>query len=191
MAAFPSFCAPTRKVQTGSAAFWRPPKSGDQEGDGRPGYPRRSGRPSERDRAVCGCVRSRASKRHRRCVTPPSRSLLRRLPPWKAHPQPSALGLHVSAGFGPSSFSSAGTFAQSDVARWTQVTVLTSEKRRLSRSSRRLQNLSITDLLFPSVRAVLVTALLCSDRYAADWRGPQTQRRYSCGSPSQKFYGNS
>ena len=25
---------------------WRPPKSGDQEGDGRPGYPKRSGRPS-------------------------------------------------------------------------------------------------------------------------------------------------
>ena len=39
--------------------------------------------------------------------------------------------------------------------------------------------------------AVLVTALPCSDRYAADWRGPQTQRRYSCGSPSQKFYPNS
>ena len=66
---------------------------------------------------------------------------------------------------------------------------LTWKKRRLRpRSSRRL---SITDLLFPSLRAVLVIALPCSDRYAADWRGPQTQRRYSCGSPSQKFYQNS
>ena len=55
VSAFPSLCAP-QKVQAGSAAVWRPPSSGDQEGDGRPGYPRRSGRPSERVRAVCGYV---------------------------------------------------------------------------------------------------------------------------------------
>ena len=35
------------KVQSGSAADWPPPKSGDQEGDGRPGYPKSSRRPSE------------------------------------------------------------------------------------------------------------------------------------------------
>ena len=37
-------------------------------------------------------------------------------------------------------------------------------------------------------RAVQVTALPCLDRYAADWRGPQTQRRDFCISPSWKFY---
>ena len=70
---------------------------------------------------------------------------------------------------------------------WLVRPVLPNQRLR-PRSSRRL---SITDLLCPSLRAVLVTALPCSDRYAADWRGPQTQRCYSCGSPSQKFYGNS
>ena len=34
MAVFPSLCAP-QKDQSGSAADWRPPKSGDQEDDGR------------------------------------------------------------------------------------------------------------------------------------------------------------
>ena len=47
VAAFPSLCAP-QKVQAGSAAVWLPPRSGDQEGERRPGYPRRSGRPSMR-----------------------------------------------------------------------------------------------------------------------------------------------
>ena len=42
----PEVLRPT-KVQSGSAADWRPPKSGDQKGDGRPGYPMRSRRPSE------------------------------------------------------------------------------------------------------------------------------------------------
>ena len=40
VAVFPRYCAP-QKVQTGSAADWRPPKIGDQEGDGRPDHPRR------------------------------------------------------------------------------------------------------------------------------------------------------
>ena len=46
VAVFPSLCAP-QKDQSGSAADWRPPKSGDQEDDGRPGYPKRSRRPSD------------------------------------------------------------------------------------------------------------------------------------------------
>ena len=46
VAVFPSLCAP-QKDQSGSAADWRPPTSVGQEGDGRPGYPRRSGRPRE------------------------------------------------------------------------------------------------------------------------------------------------
>ena len=32
--------APHKKDQSGSAADWRPPRSGDQEGDGRSGYPK-------------------------------------------------------------------------------------------------------------------------------------------------------
>ena len=47
VAVFPRYCA-ENKVQTGSAG-WRPPKSGDQEDDGRPGYPKRSRRPRERE----------------------------------------------------------------------------------------------------------------------------------------------
>ena len=39
------------------------------------------------------------------------------------------------------------------------------------------------------LRAVLVTAPPCSDGYTADWR-PQTQRRYSCGSPWQGVFWN-
>ena len=39
--------APHKKDQSGSAADWRSPKSGDQEDDGRPGYPKRSRRPRE------------------------------------------------------------------------------------------------------------------------------------------------
>ena len=46
VAVFPRYCA-ENKVQTGSAADWRPPKSGDQEDDKRPGYPKRSRRPRE------------------------------------------------------------------------------------------------------------------------------------------------
>ena len=38
--------APREKDQSGSAADWRSPKSGDQEDDGRLGYPKRSRRPS-------------------------------------------------------------------------------------------------------------------------------------------------
>ena len=55
---------------------------------------------------------------------------------------------------------------------------LTCEMRRLRpRSSRRLRNLSMTSS-FSSLRAVLATALPCSDECAVDWRGPQTQRRF-------------
>ena len=49
----PRYCA-AQKVQSGNSTDWRPPKSGDQEGDGRPGYPKRSRRPSEM--ATDGCV---------------------------------------------------------------------------------------------------------------------------------------
>ena len=38
--------APHKKDQSSSAADWRSPKSGDQGDDGRPGYPKRSRRPS-------------------------------------------------------------------------------------------------------------------------------------------------
>ena len=44
VAEFPSLCA-APEVQPGSAADWRSPRSGDQEDDGRPGYPKRSRRP--------------------------------------------------------------------------------------------------------------------------------------------------
>ena len=55
---------------------------------------------------------------------------------------------------------------------------LTCEKRRLRpRSSRRLRNLSMTSS-FSSLRAVLATALPCSDEYSVGWRDPQTQRRF-------------
>ena len=80
VAAFPSLLRPTRKIQTGSAAVWRPPRSGDQEGDGRPGYPRRSGRPSAREESSVWVRVTAASKEgaaRRRCVTPPLRSQLR------------------------------------------------------------------------------------------------------------------
>ena len=50
----PRASAPHKKGQSGSAADWRSPKSGDQEGDGRPSYPKRSERPSEM--AADGCV---------------------------------------------------------------------------------------------------------------------------------------
>ena len=46
-AVFPSLCAP-QEVQSGSAADWRSPKSGDQEDAGRPLYPKRSRRPREK-----------------------------------------------------------------------------------------------------------------------------------------------
>ena len=38
VAVFPSLCAP-REDQSGSAADWQPPRNGDQEDVGRPGYP--------------------------------------------------------------------------------------------------------------------------------------------------------
>ena len=72
MAAFPSLCAP-QKVKAGSAAVWRPPRSGDQEADGRPGYPQRTGRPSERV-SVRGLEEGAG---YRRCGTAPLRGLLR------------------------------------------------------------------------------------------------------------------
>ena len=40
-------CAPQEDL-SGSAAAWRSPKSGDQEDDGRPSYPKRSRRPRAR-----------------------------------------------------------------------------------------------------------------------------------------------
>ena len=46
VAVFPRYCAP-QEDQTGSAADWRPPRSGDQGDDGRPGYPKRSRRPRD------------------------------------------------------------------------------------------------------------------------------------------------
>ena len=46
VAVFPCPCAP-QKVQTGSAADWRSPKSGDREDDGRPDDPRRGRRPRD------------------------------------------------------------------------------------------------------------------------------------------------
>ena len=46
VAVFPSLCAP-QKDQSCSAADWRSPKVDDQEDDGRPGYPRRSGQPRD------------------------------------------------------------------------------------------------------------------------------------------------
>ena len=49
----PEVLRPT-KVQSASTADWRPPKSGDQESDGRPLYPKRSRRPSEM--ATDGCL---------------------------------------------------------------------------------------------------------------------------------------
>ena len=49
------FCAP-QKDQSSSTADWRPPKSGDQEGDGRPGYPKKSRRPSKMATEGCGGV---------------------------------------------------------------------------------------------------------------------------------------
>ena len=64
VAAFPSPCAP-QKVQASSAAVWRSPTSGDQEGDGRSGYPRRSGRPNARESSEWVRV-STASKKARR-----------------------------------------------------------------------------------------------------------------------------
>ena len=64
VAAFPGYCAP-QKVQSGSAADWRPPRSGDQEGDGRPGYPRRSGRPSAREESSVWVRVTAASKKAR------------------------------------------------------------------------------------------------------------------------------
>ena len=51
MAVFPSLCAP-QKDQSGSAADWRSPKSGDQEGDGRPGYPQGAGDPEAADGGI-------------------------------------------------------------------------------------------------------------------------------------------
>ena len=60
---------------------------------------------------------------------------------------------------------------------------------RSDRCSQRLQKL-IDRRPFTPLRAVHVTAPPCSDRYAADWRGPQTQRRYSHSSPQQEVYGN-
>ena len=47
VAVFPSLCAPQRD-QSGSAVDWRSPKSGDQEHDGRPGYPRGASDPERR-----------------------------------------------------------------------------------------------------------------------------------------------
>ena len=41
-----------------------------------------------------------------------------------APPKKGSVGTRLLLGFGPSFFSSTGTFAQSDVARWTQVTTL-------------------------------------------------------------------
>ena len=68
MTAFPMCCAP-KKDQSRSAADWRPPKSGDQEGDGRPSYPRRSGRPTvQEERCVGTCDRGLKGVAHRRCV---------------------------------------------------------------------------------------------------------------------------
>ena len=43
----PRASAPHKKDQSGSAADWRSPKSGDQGDDGRPGYPKRSRRPRD------------------------------------------------------------------------------------------------------------------------------------------------
>ena len=62
MAVFPSLCAP-QQVQSGSAADWRPPKSGDQEGDGRLDHLQGGRRPTVRVRAMCGYVRGRPRRR--------------------------------------------------------------------------------------------------------------------------------
>ena len=65
MAVFARYCAP-QEDQSGSAADWRSSKSGYQEDDGRPNYPKRSRRPRERELsgrwchapATCGLHRS-------------------------------------------------------------------------------------------------------------------------------------
>ena len=45
VAVFPRYCAEKQSPDR-QRSGWRPPKSGDQEDDGRPGYPKRSRRPS-------------------------------------------------------------------------------------------------------------------------------------------------
>ena len=65
VAAFPSLLRPTESPDQ-QRSGWRPPRSGDQEGDGRPGYPRRSGRPSARDKSS---VWVRVATHLRRCGT--------------------------------------------------------------------------------------------------------------------------
>ena len=70
--------------------------------------------------------------------------------------------------FSFASFFSVEAFAHSDTAHGTQVTTLTTKLRRLRpRSSRRLMN-SATANCFTRLRAILVTAVPCSERYAAD-----------------------
>ena len=85
---------PTRKVQTGGAAVCRPPRSGDQEGNGRPGYPRRSGQPSVPDRAVYGHVRPRP--RRRRGAKTLCNFTFTQPVTGGGCPPPSPSGLHVS-----------------------------------------------------------------------------------------------
>ena len=58
MAAFPRYCAP-QQDQSGSAADWRPPKSGDQKGDGRPDHPQGAGDPRTED----GGIRTERARR--------------------------------------------------------------------------------------------------------------------------------
>ena len=160
MTAFPSLCAP-QKFRPAAQRSGGHRRLATRKAMGDPASHGGAGDPASVTRQCVGsCDRGLEKARHT--------SAVRRPPP----SPPGSLLL----GFGPSLFSSAGTFAQSDVARWTQVQARSDVS---DPEACGVQNLSFTDSPFPSFRAVLVTPLPSSDRYAADWRGPQTQRRYS------------
>ena len=203
MAVFPFPCAP-QKDQSGSAADWRSPKSGDREDDGRPGYPRGAGDPETAD----GGIRTECARRghlSRRSLSfsrnlragelsealPPAQpsrfawchldatflSATRRL---VCEARKESSGCKVSDGSqNVQSFATGSPTAKPLTAPLCGATPLAEIAEFVDRS------------LFTSLRAVGVTAPPCSDRHTVDWRSPQTQRRYFCISPWLRTYGNS
>ena len=196
MAVFPFPCAP-QKDQSGSAADWRSPKSGDREDDGRPGYPRGAGDPETAD----GGIRTECARRGH--LSRRSLSFSRNL---RAGELSEAL---------PPAQPSRFTLSARHAWRHLDATFLSATRRLVCEARKESSGCKVSDgsqnvqsfatgsptarpltaplcgatplaeiaefvdrILFTSLRAVGVTAPPCSDRHTVDWRSPQTQRRF-------------
>ena len=169
VAVFPRYCAP-QEDQSGSAADWRSPKSDDQEDDGRPGYPERSGRP--RDRAVWTMVLRNDHLRSAPVVVDvgytPCRPHSLLAPRLGASSMACCLSDDARTRLMGRIERTAACFLMTDRGRLRDAFTLLSDR---SRTSREIQNgflrgLHLTDSLLP-MRAVDVAALPCPGGHVA------------------------